>query len=486
MAASLVERATSDMLIGPDWGMNIEICDIINMDPGSQTKDAMKTVKKRLGSKNPKIQLLVLTVLETMTKNCGDSVLVQIIERDILHEMVKIVKKKPDLNVREKILVLLDAWQEAFGGPSGKYPQFYAAYQELKNAGVEYPPRMANAGPLFTPLQNHPRVTLLHSSGGEMFEGGVIGTGLQSDASDIRDEELLSQGLMLNDELQCVLCKHDGLLKGSSINGEQILTSKPLVNVDHEEDESEDDLAHLTHRSSRENAQGQSRRPVNVKNEPVAISPLLPPPSSLHKVLLPAQSPQKVGRSGRTTDYLSGDVYESKAPEQPQQSEPTSTPSVPTQNLSSQPWKEERSEDAFQFSPFKREMHGQDESFKTGDSSAKTPATSSEVPTTSLPPPPSKYNQRQQFFEQHQQGLPEGTSNNAVRLGHSYDGLIGRTQNLSLNLEDDSSSKEAQYSSGTKNLSQPAKQMKPEDKIFKDLFDFAKAKSSPSAKPGSL
>ncbi|XP_020529618.1 TOM1-like protein 2 isoform X2 [Amborella trichopoda] len=477
-----------------------------------------------------------------MTKNCGDSVLVQIIERDILHEMVKIVKKKPDLNVREKILVLLDAWQEAFGGPSGKYPQFYAAYQELKNAGVEYPPRMANAGPLFTPLQNHPRVTLLHSSGGEMFEGGVIGTGLQSDASDISmaeiqnarsvadilmemlnaldpsntegvkeelivdlveqckayqkqvmllvnstsDEELLSQGLMLNDELQCVLCKHDGLLKGSSINGEQILTSKPLVNVDHEEDESEDDLAHLTHRSSRENAQGQSRRPVNVKNEPVAISPLLPPPSSLHKVLLPAQSPQKVGRSGRTTDYLSGDVYESKAPEQPQQSEPTSTPSVPTQNLSSQPWKEERSEDAFQFSPFKREMHGQDESFKTGDSSAKTPATSSEVPTTSLPPPPSKYNQRQQFFEQHQQGLPEGTSNNAVRLGHSYDGLIGRTQNLSLNLEDDSSSKEAQYSSGTKNLSQPAKQMKPEDKIFKDLFDFAKAKSSPSAKPGSL
>uniref|UniRef100_A0A6N2LSK8 VHS domain-containing protein n=1 Tax=Salix viminalis TaxID=40686 RepID=A0A6N2LSK8_SALVM len=96
-----------------------------------QAKDVVKVIKRKLGSRNSKVQLLALTLLETIIKNCGDIVHMHVAEKDLLHEMVKIAKKKPDFHVKEKILVLVDTWQGAFGGARARYPQYYAAYQEF-------------------------------------------------------------------------------------------------------------------------------------------------------------------------------------------------------------------------------------------------------------------------------------------------------------------------------------------------------------------
>ncbi|GFS44913.1 ENTH/VHS/GAT family protein [Actinidia rufa] len=77
-------------------------------------------------------------------------------EKHVPLEMVKIVKKKPDFHVKEKILILIDTWQEAFGGPRARYPQYYAAYQELLRIGTVFPQRNESSAPVFTPPQTQP------------------------------------------------------------------------------------------------------------------------------------------------------------------------------------------------------------------------------------------------------------------------------------------------------------------------------------------
>lgn len=272
MVNSMVERATSDMLIGPDWAMNIEICDICNHDP-SQAKDVVKGIKKRLGSKNSKVQLLALTLLETIVKNCGDFVHMHVAERDVLHEMVRIVRKKPDFHVKEKILILIDTWQEAFGGARARYPQYYAAYQELLRMGAVFPQRSERTAPVFTPPQTQPLTSYPQNlrnaeNGNEAAESsaeaefptlslteiqnarGIMDVlaemltaidpenkeGLRQEVivdlveqcrtykqrvvhlvNSTSDESLLCQGLALNDDLQRLLAKHEALASGTAV-----------------------------------------------------------------------------------------------------------------------------------------------------------------------------------------------------------------------------------------------------------------------------
>eukprot|EP00249_Psilotum_nudum_P024560 c29219_g1_i2 orf=212-2317(-) len=354
--ASLVERATNDMLIGPDWAKNLEICDVINGDPGL-TKDVIKTIKKRLANKNPKVQFLTLMVLETIVKNCGDVVHQQVAERDVLHEMVKIVKKQRDPQVTEKTLVLLDAWQAAFGGPGGRYPQYFMAYDELRRSGVMFPKRAENAASIFTPIQTQPISTyppLPSRSSTHVLSGAETSTAsnmpvmslmeiqtarssvevltdmlnaldpqnkqaLQNDlimelveqcqiaeqrvmqlVSSTSDEELLCQGLSLNDELQRVFAKHAAFASGSGLTNKQTPTTPPaqLINIDHEQEEAEDVLSQLSQRSS------SRPHPQNLRDSDFFKRGLPPPPQPQKSIISPPATHDP------STDLLSGDSYD--------------------------------------------------------------------------------------------------------------------------------------------------------------------------------
>ncbi|KAL9259414.1 TOM1-like protein [Drosera capensis] len=503
-AATLADRATNDMLIGPDLAVNMDLCDTINMDPG-QAKDALKIIKKRLASKNPKVQVLALSVLDTLGKNCGEIVFRQIVERDILHDMVKIVKKKPDLSVREMILMLIDTWQEALGATRGKYTQYYNAYNELKTAGVDFPPRGENSVPLFTPPQTQP---IAYSSTTTTDEDRAIEASLHFDnsalsseemknakgladvlleilsaldpktpegvkqevvvdlveqcrtyqqrvltlVSNTSNEELLFQGLALNDDLQHVLRLHDDIVKGaaSGFSEPKGVPSASLLNVNHEEDESEDEVVQLARRPTRESA-----KPLN---QPGPVSPLIPPPPS---------SKRPIYTDPTTVDYLSGEAYGS------QRSPETETPtafSVRTRHGntslapplgSSNPPSSTAPHFTGSTSPPKFESNP---IFDDPTPLSRSDGLASghwDPPATFLPPPPSRYNQRQQIFEQ-QNPFSGGASHSSGGSGSSYDSLVGETQNLSIN------------------SSTPHNDPKPEDALFQDLVDFAKSKSSMS------
>ena len=50
-------------------------------------------------------------------------------------------------------------WQEAFGGPGGKPRQYFAAYEEIRKAGISFAARdPTTTVPVFTPPQTTPIV----------------------------------------------------------------------------------------------------------------------------------------------------------------------------------------------------------------------------------------------------------------------------------------------------------------------------------------
>nr|CAB3479685.1 unnamed protein product [Digitaria exilis] len=127
MASEMVKAATSDKLKEMDWAKNIEICELVAQDPGPSYKFSAAT-----------IQCYLFQLLEMLMNNCGEPIHRQVIDNGLLPILVKIVKKKTELPVREKIFLLLDATQTSLGGAKARFPQYYEAYYELVSAGVQF------------------------------------------------------------------------------------------------------------------------------------------------------------------------------------------------------------------------------------------------------------------------------------------------------------------------------------------------------------
>ncbi|KAK8916197.1 hypothetical protein KSP39_PZI023254 [Platanthera zijinensis] len=298
MAAEMVKSATSEKLMIMDWAKNIEICELVAKDE-RQAKDVIKCIKKRLGHKNATTQLFTVRLLEMLIYNCGEHIHRQLIDNGLLRILVKIVKKKTNLPVRERIFLLLDATQTSLGGDKGKFPQYYAAYYDLVASRVQFPQR----NHIQSKQSSQPLEINEHSKGlpAEISKSNRCQQGAADEfildlveqcsfqkqrvmhlVMTCHDEQVIAQAIELNELLDKVLAQHDSLL---SIRAPS--TTGLFVSDETKEDEElllrrickgkalAEDNSDFLGNSFRPISDGDLRRPLSI--QPTDHDSMLPP-----------------------------------------------------------------------------------------------------------------------------------------------------------------------------------------------------------------
>ncbi|KTG31855.1 hypothetical protein cypCar_00025659, partial [Cyprinus carpio] len=130
-------KATSQLLLETDWESILQICDLIRQGD-TQAKYAIGAIKKKLNDKNPHVALYALEVLESVVKNCGQTIHDEVACKQTMEELKELFKKQPEPNVKNKILYLIQAWSHAFRNEP-KYKVVQDTYQILKVEGHVFP-----------------------------------------------------------------------------------------------------------------------------------------------------------------------------------------------------------------------------------------------------------------------------------------------------------------------------------------------------------
>ncbi|XP_077415832.1 hepatocyte growth factor-regulated tyrosine kinase substrate isoform X4 [Vanacampus margaritifer] len=131
----LLDKATSQLLLETDWESILQICDLIRQGD-TQAKYAIGAIKKKLNDKNPHVALYAFEVLESVVKNCGQTVHDEVACKQTMEELKDLIKTEP--NVRNKILYLIQAWAHAFRNEP-KYKVVQDTYQIMKVEGHVFP-----------------------------------------------------------------------------------------------------------------------------------------------------------------------------------------------------------------------------------------------------------------------------------------------------------------------------------------------------------
>ncbi|XP_067315119.1 target of Myb protein 1 isoform X3 [Pseudorasbora parva] len=229
----LIEHATSSSLPSEDWGLNMEICDIVN-ETDDGPKDAVRAIKKRiLGNRNFNEVMLALSVLEACVKNCGHKFHIYVSTRDFVENVLVqtiLPKNNAPVALQDRVLSMIQAWSDAFRS-SPDLTGVVTVYEDLRRKGLEFPMTELNGySPIHTPNRMKTLKAELEVVRNNISVMSDMMSQMEPESLEPSDTELLQQLYLMSKEMQGRIVELIPRLTEEKLI-EQLLTANDDVNT---------------------------------------------------------------------------------------------------------------------------------------------------------------------------------------------------------------------------------------------------------------